>query len=127
MGKGQVEIDVDRPADQVWAVVADFGGLAAWMPGIESCTLEGDTRKLSTMGLQLAEQLKGKDDDARRLSYSVVEGAPLEHHLVTITVTPDGDNSHVTWEYEVEPDPMTELIGGTYKSAIEALKKHCES
>jgi uncharacterized protein YndB with AHSA1/START domain len=29
------------PAATVWAVVGDFGGIAAWLPGIEAVTLEG--------------------------------------------------------------------------------------
>ena len=127
MGKGQVEIDIDRPADQVWAVVADFGGLASWFPGMESCTLEGDVRTIKMMGMQIAEQLKGKDDTARQLSYSIVSGVPVDHHLVTITVNPAGETSHVTWAYEIEPEAMTDLIADTYKGAVEALKKRCET
>ena len=128
MGKGQIEIDVDRPADQVWALVADFGGLDKWMPGVESCTVDGDVRNLAMMGLQVAEQLKGKDDDARQLSYSIVSGVPgVEQHLATITVNPTGDTSHVTWEFEVEPDSMTDLMRGAYEGGLAAIKQQCES
>jgi len=50
MGSATNEIDIDRPADDVWKVVRDFGGLAAWMPGIDSCRVEGDDRILEMMG-----------------------------------------------------------------------------
>jgi carbon monoxide dehydrogenase subunit G len=127
MGQGQHELGVDRPADEVWAVVSDFGGLDAWMPGIESCELEGDTRKLSAMGMEITEQLRTKDDATRTLAYSVVGLPGLESHLATITVHPDGDTSRVTWAFEAEPDSMSNFMDGTYKSGIEALKKHCET
>ncbi|MBV8304744.1 MAG: SRPBCC family protein, partial [Acidimicrobiia bacterium] len=37
MGKGQASIEIARKPDEVWAVVGDFGGLNAWLPGVESC------------------------------------------------------------------------------------------
>lgn len=128
MGKGQHELAVDRSADAVWAVVADFGGLAAWMPGIESCELESDDiRKLSMMGMELREQLKTKDDAGRVLAYSLVGMPGIDVHLATITVHPDGDGSRVTWAFEAEPESMAAMMDGTYKSALDALKQHCES
>ena len=50
MGKARAEIDIDRPADDVWAVVGDFGGIAGWMPGIESCKVDGDDRVIEDNG-----------------------------------------------------------------------------
>ena len=126
MAKGESKITIDQPADKVWAVVADFGGLATWAPGIESCEVEGDTRKLAMMGMEISEQLLSKDDAARSLSYAVVSGVPLDKHRATITVQPEGDKSHVTYAYEVEPDSMGEMMGGAYQSSLEALKAHVE-
>ena len=126
MAKGELDIEISQPADKVWAVVADFGGLDTWAPGVESCALEGDTRKLKMMGMEISEQLLSKDDAARSLSYSVVAGVPLDKHRVTITVHPAGDGSRVTWAYEVEPDSMGEMMQGAYQRTIEALKAHCE-
>src|SRR5438105_1523960 len=50
MGKGQHELAINRSADDVWKVVSDFGGLAAWMPGIESCELEVGFRLADVVG-----------------------------------------------------------------------------
>ncbi len=33
--------------DEVWELVGDFGGLAEWMPGMESCEVEDDVRESS--------------------------------------------------------------------------------
>ena len=41
MATGQASIDIDQPADAVWAVVSDFGGIGTWMPGIDACPRRG--------------------------------------------------------------------------------------
>src|SRR5438552_2126305 len=99
MGSATNEIDIDRPADDVWKVVRDFGGLAAWMPGIDSCRVEGDDRILEMMGMELTERLLRLDDDARTLAYGITNSPmPIEHHEATIRVTAvDDRTSHVTY------------------------------
>ena len=44
-----------RVADEVWAVIGDFGGIASWMPGIESCRLEGETGFWAMTGMEVTE------------------------------------------------------------------------
>jgi carbon monoxide dehydrogenase subunit G len=125
VGKGHAEIDIDKPADAVWAVAGDFGGIGGWMPGIESCTLEGDDRTLKMMGMEITERLVRRDDSAREIVYGIVAGVPgVGHHEATITVTPEGDASHVTWDVDVEPDEMTDMMQGIYQQSLQALKDH---
>ncbi len=64
MGSGTAAIDIDAPADQVWKVVSDFGGIDGWMPGIETCRVEGENRIIETMGMTITERLVAKDDAA---------------------------------------------------------------
>src|SRR5262245_33809027 len=110
MGTATNEIDIDQSADEVWKVVRDFGGLAGWMPGIESCRIEGNDRILEMMGMELTESLVRCDDDGRTLVYSITKSPmPVEHHEATIAVTPTGDStSHVTYTVDVRPDAMVE-------------------
>ncbi len=124
MATAQAAIDIDRSADEVWTVIGDFGGLKSWMPGIESCRVEDSDRILSMMGMEITERLVSKTDDTRSLTYSIVAGAPVESHQATITVTPTGTTSHVTWDVEAKPDEMAELMEGIYQQALEALKTH---
>lgn len=126
MATGQASIDIDRPADAVWAVVGDFGGIGGWMPGIDSCRLEGDRRVLDTMGMTITEELVAKDDAARALTYAIVDGAPVERHRAVITVSAAGDGSHVTWDVDAEPDSMAELMTTIYQGSLDALKAHAE-
>lgn len=124
MGKGQAAIDIDAPADAVWAVIGDFGGIGDWMPGIESCRVEGDDRILEMLGMTITEHLVSKDDAGRVLAYAITDGVPVESHQGVITVTPAGDGSHVTWDVDASPDEMADLMAGMYQQALEALKTH---
>ena len=127
MAKGMNEIDIARSADDVWKVAGDFGGLGGWMPGVETCTVDGDVRTISMSGMEIGERLVSRDDAARVYVYSIVSGpAPVDHHEATITVTPAGSGSHVTWAVDVEPETMLALFTQIYGQSLDALKAHCE-
>ncbi len=126
MGEATAAIDIDRDPDTVWSVVGDFGGIGGWMPGIESCRVDGEDRILAMMGMEITERLVSRDDATRVLVYSITNGVPVERHEGTITVSASGDGSHVTWHVDAAPDDMAQLMGGLYQQALEALKKHVE-
>lgn len=123
MAKARAEIDINRPADEVWAVVGDFGGIGGWMPGIESCHVDGDDRVLKMMGMEVIERLERRDDEEREIVYGIVGGVPVINHKATITVTPQGANSHVTWDVDVD-DEMTDMMHQVYQQSLGALKDH---
>ena len=125
MGEGRAEITIDSPADDVWAVVGNFGDLA-WMPGIESCELEGDDRILGMFGMRIVERLYARDDEERTLTYGIVDGdMKPEVHRGIITVMPAGSGSFVTWDVETD-DNMVEVMQGAYTGALGALKEQLE-
>jgi mxaD protein len=123
------EITIAAEPDAVWSVVGDFAGLAAWMPGVETCTLDGDVRTVGMMGMEIQEQLKSRDDATRTLSYSIVPGgpAPVESHTATISVQPADGGSRVTWDVDVQPEAMQPMFADIYGKSLDALKNHCES
>lgn len=124
MGFARAEIDIAKPADVVWATAGEFGGIGDWFPGVESCVVDGDDRILEMLGMKITERLESRDPEARVLVYGIVGGVPVGNHRATITVSEVGDGSHVTWEVEVEPDEMTDLMHQTYEGALNALKEH---
>jgi carbon monoxide dehydrogenase subunit G len=127
VAKGISEIDIARSADDVWKVTGDFGGIAGWMPGIETCTVDGDVRTIAMSGMEIGERLVSRDDAGRVLVYGIVSGpAPVDHHEATITVTPAGSGSHVTWAVDVEPETMLALFTQVYQQSLDALKAHLE-
>jgi carbon monoxide dehydrogenase subunit G len=126
MGSRDAEVDIAAPADEVWAVIGEFGGLATWMPGVDSCLVDGDERIIGAGGRTLTERLISKDDARRELVYSLVSGVPVEHHKATITVTPSEAATHVTWAVETKPDEASEMMVPSYRAALEALKSRIE-
>jgi carbon monoxide dehydrogenase subunit G len=126
MGTGTAQIDINGSPDDVWALVGDFGGIAGWMPGIESCRVEGEDRIVETMGMTITERLVSKDDAARVLVYSIVDGVPIQSHQGVVTVTPTGETSHVTWEVDATPDEMADLMTTVYQGALDELKARVE-
>ena len=126
MAERTAEIDVDGTPEDVWVLVGDFGGIAGWMPGMESCRLEGENRILDTMGMTITEKLIARDDATRAITYAIVDGVPIESHEATITVTPTGSGSRVTWVVDAAPHEMADLMQGVYQGSLEALKAHVE-
>jgi hypothetical protein len=128
MADGKVEVHIERTPEDVWAVISDFGGLDGWMPGVDGCDLDGDVRTLNTNGMEIKERLVSQDDGARTQSYSIVEGPiPVEHHLATLSVEPDGEGSRFTWAWEVRPDEMEALFSSIYEGSAQAVKDQLES
>jgi carbon monoxide dehydrogenase subunit G len=124
MAKATAELTTTAAPDAVWVVVRDFHGLDSWMPGIDSLRSEGDDRILGMMGMEIRERLVRLDEDGCSITYTIVEGAPVESHEATITVTADGDGTRITWDVEATPDEMAGLMQGIYQSSLEALDAH---
>lgn len=124
MATGEVDVTLTAAPEAAWKVVGDFGGLANFFPGIESFRLEGDDRIIGMFGMQIRERLLARDETTRTISYSVVEGVPIDSHRATITVEPDGEGSKVTWAYDVTPDEMAPIFGDTYKAALVSLESN---
>jgi carbon monoxide dehydrogenase subunit G len=122
MAAGAVDVIVDAGPDAVWAKVGDFGGIGEFLPGIDTFRLEGDVRIIGMFGMEIKERLVSRDDATRSLTYSVIEGVPIESHSATLTVEPEGDGSKVTWAYDVEPAEMAPIFGDTYKAGLAAIQ-----
>jgi hypothetical protein len=97
------------------------------MPGIETCELDGDDRVLGMFGMRIVERQFSRDDEARTLTYGIVEGdMKPEVHRATVTVMPAGSGSFVTWDVETDDD-MVEVMQGAYTGALAALKEQLEA
>lgn len=136
MAKIAVNEDYSVAADVVWERMADFGGLA-WMPGVESCTVEGEglgAIRAVTMGpMVIKERLERFDAEGRTLSYSIVEGPlPTQNYLATITVSEQDSGCRVDWTASfdlpegVDESAIAPAVSGGYGGALKALKKELE-
>lgn len=128
MSTETARIEIAAPADEVWGLIGEFGGLDTWMAGVDSCEVDGDVRTVGTMGMKVQEQLVARDPEARTLTYSIVgEGAPVDEHRATISVAEADDGaSVVTWAVTVVPVDATGMFKDIYQGALGHLKTHLE-
>ncbi len=122
MAAGAVDVTIAATPDEVWAKVGDFAGVGDFFPGIESFRVEGEDRIIGMFGMEIRERLLARDEANRCITYSVVDGVPIESHTATISVEPEGAGSKVIWAYDVSPDEMAPIFGDTYKGALAALE-----
>lgn len=108
-----------NPAEIVWAMVGDFGGLHRWHPKVRGTDLswEGRIRTVHYVdGSRAVERLEARSDASRRYVYVVVNGAvPVNNCRSTLHVRSNGHGSAVIWSCEFE------ALGDGESSAIEAL------
>jgi hypothetical protein len=124
----------DHPADQVWPVVSDFGGIHQYMRGMEPAVVHGtglgQDRSLAMPGGQIVERLTWLDDEAMAFSYTILSGPlPFARYVATVKLTPDGDRTGIEWQGTFEPDGVAEeeaaaMANGVYTGAIKGFKRH---
>ena len=144
-------IAIDAPADEVWAMVGDFGGIQRWAPGAESSRLivrdrneTGAIRLLRRRsdGTQVTEKLLDYDPDNRRMAYTYVDGVVRAADYFSEVVVKDAGNgrSIVEWRgrfkrlaYWTDQPPAgqddkaaLDFLNGAYKSGLESLKRTLE-
>ena len=150
MGKARAAITIQRPADQVWAVIGRFDDVS-WRGDIESCTVEGDIRTVRTVGQPPGVAIQARryhDDQAKRtltyglhaylggeLIFNLPNGGTFDirsmmgRHRATLVVTPEGGSAClVTYDVDIE-DGYDALLEGTkdgYQASLVRLKRELE-
>jgi hypothetical protein len=144
-------ITIEAPADDVWAMAGDFGGIQRWSPGTESSRLvlrsrneTGAIRQLlrRSDGTRVTEKLLDYDPYNRRMAYTYVDGAVrATDYYSELVVKEIGPNrSVVEWRgrflrlaYWTDAPPpgmddksALDFLNGAYRSGLENLKKVLE-
>ena len=126
-------MQLGAPAQVVWNVIGNFGGLADWHPAAVACVLSEkgpDTIRTISIpgGGSLVEKLEAHDDEAMSQTYSIVDGPlPVANYLATIRVVPESETScRVKWVGHFEasgaPDEMAQnVVRGIYTAGLSAL------
>lgn len=116
-------IRIERPADEVWAVLADLENAPAWMPGIEFIALDddapladGSVYRFRVDGLR-GELQKGTVTDCRpprRLALSVARGRIDLHYVYTLKADGDATAVHLAAQCRVDGwlAPLAPLLIG---------------
>ena len=126
MAAGSVERSFKVSADQAWDAVGDFAGVDKIFTELESLEMVDGDRVIGMMGLKIREKLVARDEAARSITYSVIDGVPLERHEATIKVDEAGDGCQITWSFDVAPDEMLPIFEATYSGALESVSKVLE-
>lgn len=134
MANVRMQIALNTPADQVWAVCGPFQNLSEWHPMISRCDLSEDG-KVRTLhlpdGSTGEERLLTHDDAAMQYRYTLhgKSTMPVENYTSIVTVSPFGERCLFTWEAdfnvvkgapEAQVVPMIQRI---YDAAIPGLKQ----
>lgn len=121
------ELRIAASADAVWDIIKDPESIPDWFPGVESCTVEGTTRVLTTMnGMEIPEKILAVDQILRRFAYRIT--APLyTFHLGTIDVIALGVNDTLcVYSTTAEPDALALIIAGATVEALAEIKRRAE-
>ncbi|MDH3226024.1 MAG: SRPBCC family protein [Thermoleophilia bacterium] len=115
------EVTINRPADEVWAEVADVGGISGMLEIVSESSADGDVRKCTLAnGAEIKEKILSVDPDNRRVGYTVTEGLPFEYHAASMQVFDEGDGtSRLRWITDVKPDAEAERMAPMFQADLE--------
>jgi carbon monoxide dehydrogenase subunit G len=121
------EIRTAARPEKVWEAVRDYGAVHERMaPGfvIDTKLEEGPARVVTfANGLVARELIVTVDDEARRLVYSVVGGAPT-HHNASFQVLEDGaGGATVIWIADLLPDAIAPRIAEMMDQGARAMQR----
>jgi carbon monoxide dehydrogenase subunit G len=145
-------VDINKPVDQVWAIVKDFDGLSKWHPVVASSTAdkgnnEGSVRTLILKAPgdpKLVETLLSYDGAEHTYHYEMtgydLKVLPISNYTSWLTVKDDGKGgSRVEWKGayyrgdqrndpppELNDDAANKAVKGVYRAGLDNLKKMAE-
>jgi carbon monoxide dehydrogenase subunit G len=121
-------VTIRRPADEVWAVIADAGSIAEWFPSMATSSVDGTTRSITmSSGMAVTEEIVTCDDELRRFQYRMTGLPIVGFHLATIDVFDIDGDSLLAYSTEIEPAPLALVLGGAIGEAVEALRLQLEA
>jgi hypothetical protein len=142
------KIEIDAPADKVWAIVGNFQDLS-WLPPVAKIEGSGgnavDAKRKITLksGGVIDESVTKYEPDSKTIAYKIdavdPKVFPVNNYAATMSVKEEGGKSVVEWKgafYRgfMNNDPPPELsdeaalkaVTDLYKSGLAALKAKAE-
>jgi hypothetical protein len=124
------EIVIDASAERVWDALRDWGALhVRLVPGFATdAQLDGKDRIVTFFnGSVLRERLVDRDDEARRLVWSIAD-PPYIHHNASAQVFADGaDRSRFVWIADFLPNELASRAASLIDQALSVIKRTLES
>ena len=133
-----VQANLAASQDEVWQLVADFGGLMKFANPrmIKSCTVDGfgvgAVRTIETAdGGVIRERLESLEPHARRLAYSIVGESPLPltNYMATMMVTGHSNGCQIDWVSTFEPRGVSPqvaegVVRAIYEAGIAGIRRY---
>jgi uncharacterized protein YndB with AHSA1/START domain len=116
--------------DEVWAALRDWGALhERLVPGFVTDTkLDGDDRIVTFFnGAVARERLVDRDEEARRLVWSIVDGPYTHHNGAAQVFASDDGSARFVWVADLLPDDLAEVTGGLMERGIATVKQTLEA
>ncbi len=123
------EIQIEARPEDVWDALRDWGAIhQRLVPGfVVDARLDGEDRIVTFFnGAELREVLIDRDDEARRLVWSVVDG-PYSHHNGAAQVFAEGEGSRFVWTADLLPDAAAAATGEMMEKGIGVAKQTLEA
>jgi hypothetical protein len=125
------EISIAATPDEVWDVIGDFAaGPLRMAPGfVVGCEADADVRVVTfAHGVVVHERLAARDDDGRRITYSVIGGSVQpDHDTARMQVVPEGGGCRFVWTRDLRPDELAPRFQATMDRAAEVIKRTLEA
>ena len=120
MQEVHLERDLPVPAEDVWALLSDFGSIIKWLPsGNDNSTVVltgegvGMFRDLDMPSVgKVQHRLDRLDPDNMLITYSLTKGQPLGmvDYQMSVSVSPAGDGAcRIKFYGEFEGDPTADI------------------
>jgi len=136
MAKVHVRDSFNVPAEKVWSLFRDFGGISKWAGAmVKSCTVEGEgigaVRTLSlAQGNPIRERLVQFDDADRSFSYAIIgtSDLPVDDYVGSVKIRAEGvSRATIDWIGTFDPKGAPEadaqrIVEGIYRGGIAAIK-----
>jgi len=119
-------VTLDLSVDDLWAMIADVGGLSALLDVIQESSASGDQRSCTLAdGASLRETIVGVDEENRRVAYTITESPfPLEHHAASMQALEARDGkSTFLWITDLKPDGLADSFRQLIDGELASLGK----
>jgi len=122
--------ELGASVDEVWKIVGDFIGFleASGIPVEAEGEGIGMTRKISMGPAPIIEKLEARDEAAKKIVYSIVEGPlPVQNYVSTMQLSEAGEGrTSLEWSSTFEPvgdeAAAKQVVSGIYTGGIAGLQ-----
>jgi hypothetical protein len=120
------EIPIAAAPAAVWDAIRDFGAVHTRLaPGfvVDTKVEEGPARVVTfANGLVARELIVTVEEDARRLAYSIVGGAPTHHNASFQVLADDAGGAKLVWLADLLPDSIAPRIAAMMDQGAKAMQ-----